>query len=315
MSRLISTSPKIANPKLTNPKVVSEMLDDAGITLSHGLGQNFLVNQSIIDKILKLAEANSSDTILEVGPGIGALTVPLLETGAKVIAIEKDSRLKDLLLENTSFAGENFSLIEGDALLLTNFVKKRKNVPDLDLQRALHPPLNPADAGKFVANLPYNVAATLVLDYFQNFDNIKSATVMVQKEVAARMMAQSNSKTYGAYTVKLSLYASVAGYFSVGRNNFMPAPHVDSTVIRLNRNANDDKLKRTACMMADAAFFNRRKTILNSMSAYFSSRNDVDKDAIRATLADSKIDEKTRGETLSKNDFITLAKSFDNLRK
>ena len=311
MSRLISTSPKIANHKLTNPKVVSEMLDDAGITLSHGLGQNFLVNQSIIDKILKLAEANSSDTILEVGPGIGALTVPLLETGAKVIAIEKDSRLKDLLLENTSFAGENFSLIEGDALLLTNFVKKRKNVPDLNLPRAL----NPADAGKFVANLPYNVAATLVLDYFQNFDNIKSATVMVQKEVAARMMAQSNSKTYGAYTVKLSLYASVAGYFHVGRNNFMPAPHVDSTVIRLNRNANDDKLKRTACMMADAAFFNRRKTILNSMSAYFSSRNDVDKDAIRATLADSKIDEKTRGETLSKNDFITLAKSFDNLRK
>ena len=311
MSRLISTSPKIANPKLTNPKVVSEMLDDAGITLSHGLGQNFLVNQSIIDKILKLAVANSSDTILEVGPGIGALTVPLLETGAKVIAIEKDSRLKDLLLENTSFAGENFSLIEGDALLLTNFVKKRKNVPDLNLPRAL----NPADAGKFVANLPYNVAATLVLDYFQNFDNIKSATVMVQKEVAARMMAQSNSKTYGAYTVKLSLYADVAGYFHVGRNNFMPAPHVDSTVIRLNRNANDDKLKRTACMMADAAFFNRRKTILNSMSAYFSSRNYVDKDAIRATLAASKIAEKTRGETLSKNDFITLAKSFDNLRK
>lgn len=290
---------KLSN-RLTNPSIVKKMLKDESIELKPQLGQNFLVNQKIIEKIVELADANKNDIILEVGPGIGTLTSSLLETGAKVIAIEKDLRLKKLLVENTDFAKERFILVEGDAL-------KCKNVSDI------------ACAEKFVANLPYNIAATLILDYFQIFKNIKSATVMVQKEVAERIMAKEGTKNYGAYTVKLSLYADVADHFFVGRNNFLPAPHVDSCVVRLNREdlGSKEETLKMACTVADAAFFNRRKTILNSTATYFADFEGfrgVGKKRIQEWLEKCGIDERSRGETLSKEDFILLAKSVDILQ-
>ena len=311
------------------------MLESGGIRLSHALGQNFLVNSAIIDKILQLAEVSAEDSILEVGPGIGALTVPLLEAGAKVVSIEKDPRLKELLLRHTEFAKNRFTLIEGDALEITNPYSLFPNPSDMvsDI----------ATCNKLVANLPYNIAATLVLNVFASMETIDSATVMVQKEVAERMKAQVGTKNYGAYTVKLRLYADVAGDFFVGRNNFLPAPRVDSAVIRLNRGVRhcSEQVLKNACRAADAAFFNRRKTILNSCKAHFAMMSDTvetnecvmsdTKNSKAATMSDTKIakvgamsdtivdwlescniDPKIRGEKLDVQDYINLGIQFDN---
>ena len=135
---------------------------------------------------------------------------------------------------------------------------------------------------KFVANLPYAVAATLVLDYFQRFAWLESATVMVQKEVADRMAAHPGSKDYGAFTVKLSLHARPSGRFAVGPNNFFPPPRVDSAVLRLDRSTPLDEagrpldaaVVRAAATMADAAFANRRKTLANSCKTYFAGKGE-----------------------------------------
>ena len=303
---------------LANVKVVSDMLESEEIRLSHALGQNFLVNSAIIDKILGLAEVSAADNVLEVGPGIGALTVPLLEAGANVVSIEKDPRLKNLLLKNTEFAKDRFTLIEGDALDV---------VSDIEDNMV-------SDINKLVANLPYNIAATHVLDVFANMAAINSVTVMVQKEVAERMKAQVGTKNYGAYTVKLRLYADVQSDFFVGRNNFLPSPRVDSAVIRLNRGVrhhSKDVLKN-ACFAADAAFSNRRKTILNSCKAYFRAMSDtiaakkpcaiarVMSDTVDHAMSDTianwleacNIDPSIRGEKLDVQDYINLGNEFDN---
>ena len=177
-----------------------------------------------------------------------------------------------------------------------------------------------------VANLPYNIAATLVLDVFANMEGIDSATVMVQKEVAERMNAKVGTKNYGAYTVKLRLYADVQGSFFVGRNNFLPAPRVDSAVIRLNRGVRhcSKNVLKNACTAADAAFFNRRKTILNSCKARFSSMSDTKvcamSDTTKPAMSDTivnwlescNINPKARGESLSVDDYLNLGKQFDN---
>lgn len=174
---------------------------------------------------------------------------------------------------------------------------------------------------KFVANLPYAVAATLVLDFFQKFSQLESATVMVQKEVADRMCAEPGSKNYGAYTVKLRLYAEPAGRFLVSPNNFFPPPHVDSSVLRLDRRPVydvdgaplDDALLKATCAMADAAFASRRKTISNSFKTYFASRGNAGKafiGCIPELLDECGIDAKRRGETLSLDEFIALGKAY-----
>lgn len=314
--------------------------------LNHSLGQNFLINSSVVDKTIALAEVNRDDFVLEVGPGIGALTVPLLETGARVVSIEKDDRLYGLLRENTAFSGDSFTLIEGDALdksLLKNmsdlflnndtqtglFLQKK---PDLrkesfhnDLKNMSDLKVNKETASetvakrkqfpnKLVANLPYGIAATIVLHYLQNMSDLNEVTVMVQKEVAERMMAKVGTKNYGAYTVKLRLFAEPVDWFFVGRNNFLPAPRVDSAVIKLKKHDRLDgevsaKILKNACVAADAAFASRRKTILNSMKTYFGNGKS---DMICKWLQACGIDPLIRGEKLDAEDYVTLGIQFDN---
>ena len=289
----------MSNSTLANPKALSVALQEQGITLSHALGQNFLVNKSIVDKIVKLADANSNDVILEVGPGAGTLTQALLETGAKVVAIEKDKRLKNLLLKNLEAYSENFRLVEGDALNWKKLLSSNENLPNFC-------------PNKLVANLPYNIAATLVLDVFQQMETLESATVMVQKEVADRMRADVGTKNYGSYTVKLRLFAEYTDSFFVSRNNFLPAPRVDSAVIRLDRRKDlglTQQVLDNACKSADAAFFNRRKTIYNSCKAYFGN---VEPTRILAWIEACEIDPRVRGEKLGVKEYIKLGIKFDN---
>lgn len=314
--------------------------------LSHSLGQNFLINSSVVDKTIALAEVNRDDFVLEVGPGIGALTVPILETGARVVSIEKDDRLYGLLRANTAFSGDSFTLIEGDALdksllknmsefflnndIQTGLLLQKK--PDLrkesfhsDLKNMSDLKVNKETAletgtkrkqfpNKLVANLPYGIAATLVLHYLQNMSDLNEVTVMVQKEVAERMMAKVGTKNYGAYTVKLRLFAEPVDWFFVGRNNFLPAPRVDSAVIKLKKHDRLDgevsaKILKNACVAADAAFASRRKTILNSMKTYFGNGKS---DMICKWLQACGIDPLIRGEKLDTEDYVTLGIQFDN---
>ena len=198
------------------------------------------------------------------------------------------------------------------------------------LEVAELPALAEAPAGssvlpnKLVSNLPYAVAATVILDYLQRFSSLASATVMVQKEVADRIAAKPGTKEYGAYTVKLSLRARVAGRFNVAPGNFFPPPHVESSVIKLDRytltNAEGKPLsaRTIACAetMADAAFANRRKTLANSCKTFFAGRGEEGAcmaERLSELFAIADIDARRRGETLTQDEFLRLAHAFEQV--
>lgn len=309
---------------LASVSATRETLARHGLATKKSLGQNFLINDDILAKIVSLAELGESDAVLEVGPGIGTLTIALLKHARCVVSVERDPDLPQVLEETCAPWGDRFALIQKDALDLgAGELKEAFSEMGCD---------DTAPA-KLVANLPYAVAATVVLDFFQRFPSLQSATVMVQKEVADRMAAEPGSKNYGAYTVKLGLYAQPAGRFLVSPGNFFPPPHVDSSVIRLDRRTPEavlaavedaeregtplaptrdeavEKLVAATCVMADAAFATRRKTLSNSCKTYFFGRGAEGK-AVAAALPQlfehAGIDSRRRGESLSQDEFVAL---------
>ena len=363
---------------LSTPSATRAVLEAHGIGTKYTLGQNFLVNDDVLKKIIALAEVDEADRVLEVGPGIGTLTIALLKHAASVVAIERDPDLPAVLADTLHPWREKFALIEKDALDVTGddivaamaeigadtgcldrassaanetaqwAVSQSEDCLSESRYRVAVPQeeLQPSLPSKLVANLPYAVAATVVLDYFENFPFLDSATIMVQKEVADRMTAAVGTKNYGAYTVKLGLYAEPAGRFAVGPGNFFPPPRVDSAVIRLNRRTPrlfdgapaTPEVIAAAALMADAAFTNRRKTIANSCKTYFSGRGSlllgasgssaglraVDGalsggvggafvldgadivDHLPAIFDAAAIDPRRRGETLTQHEFLAL---------
>ena len=173
--------------KLSYLASVSEtraVLESFGLMTKKALGQHFLINDGVVSRICDLAELSQEDVVVEVGPGIGTLSIALLQRSGRVIAIERDADLPSVLAQTCEHYLDRFTLIEGDAL----------EVKESDFLVL---------PNKLVSNLPYAVAATIVLDYFERFSTIQSATVMVQAEVADRMCATLGTKNYGAYTVKL----------------------------------------------------------------------------------------------------------------
>lgn len=290
--------------RLANPRETRAVLEDFGLATKHRLGQNFLVNDEVIGKIVNLAELGGSDVVLEVGPGIGTLTVAMLAACRAVCSIEADRELERVLAQTCATDGEKFALLMGDALRVT---PEQVSAALAGLARDGEAPSQP---NKFVANLPYQVAATLILKFFQDFGSLERACVMVQAEVADRICARPGNKTYGAYTAKLALLARPTGRFEVGPGNFMPPPHVDSAVVRLDRTPMADpasgeplSAERAARVaeVIDAAFAQRRKTIRNSMGA-----NGFEKDALDAAFAACDIAPTARAETLSPEDFVRL---------
>lgn len=317
---------------LANPSATREMLEAFGLATKHRLGQNFLIDNHVIERIMDLAELTGSERVLEVGPGIGTLTLALVQGAGRVTSIEMDSELEPVLSAH-AIDHPNFNFILGDALA----------VPPAQIAEALG-----GEPELLVANLPYNVAATIILQFFQTMPSLKRAVVMVQKEVADRIAAAAGTKAYGAYTVKLSLYGEVTGRFEVPPRCFMPAPHVDSAVVRIDRvgfpGTLSDRRVDAACgtdapvstadsdgvltcdsnggrdeasvlagapsaediaRVVDAAFAQRRKTIRNSMSA-----NGFDKAALDAAFAQCGIAPTARAETLSTSEFVQLAEAL-----
>ena len=286
---------------LASPSATRAVLNKFDLMTKKALGQHFLVNDDIVRRICELACLSPADTVVEVGPGIGTLSIALLQYARYVIAIERDADLPVVLKETCSEYHDKFEVIHKDAL-------------DIDLKDFSFSP------NKLVSNLPYAVAATIVLDYFERFSSIESATVMVQAEVADRMCASVGSKNYGAYTVKLSLFAHTHDKFSVSEGNFFPPPRVKSTVIRLDRNQTEipQDLINATVIMADAAFENRRKNIFNSMKTYFSRQKDdaslklkiLNPHEIESLLNQASISNTVRGESLSRDQFLNLGKAY-----
>lgn len=282
---------------LAIPTATREMLEAFGLATKHRLGQNFLIDNHVIERIMALAELTGSERVLEVGPGIGTLTLALVQEATRVTSIEMDTELEPVLSAH-AMDHSNFRFIMGDALA----------VPPAAIAEALD-----GEPELLVANLPYNVAATIILQFFQTMPSLRRAVVMVQKEVADRIAAVPGTKAYGAYTVKLSLYGEVTGRFEVPPRCFMPAPHVDSAVVRIDRvDVSDAEGEGAASADAaavaravDAAFAQRRKTIRNSMSS-----NGFDKDALDAAFEACGISPTARAEALTAEDFIALAASL-----
>lgn len=271
-----------SNSWLASPAATRHALERHGLWAKHRLGQNFLVSDEVVGRIVALADLSGEECVLEVGPGLGTLTVALLEHAARVVAVEADAALLEALREDVGAAAGRLEVVVGDALRV---------VPDGV----------PGDPTALVSNLPYQVAATLVLEVFQTMPHVGRAVVMVQREVADRICAAPATKAYGAYTAKLALLARPAGRFEVGRSCFWPAPHVDSAVVRLDRAPLAGVPAATPAVI-DAAFSQRRKTIRNAMSGA-----GYDKGALDAAFARAGVDPACRAETLAPADFVRLA--------
>lgn len=301
---------------LANQRATKETLERFGLATKYRLGQNFLVQDHIIEKIVQLAEVQPTDVVVEVGPGLGTLTVALLDRARAVCSLEADSELEQVLAVTCKEPHpDSFALVMGDALAITpqKLAEAYNTLPTVAHDAATSAPM----PTKFVSNLPYQVAATLILKFFQELPSLERAVVMVQAEVADRIAAKPSTKAYGAYTAKLSLFAQVTGRFEVGPGNFMPPPRVNSAVVRLDRTQarnpvtskllSEEELLHTMSVI-DAAFAQRRKTIRNSMSA-----SGFDKDKLDQAFLATGIAPTARAEVLTSQDFICLAAALELL--
>ncbi|MDR3559901.1 MAG: 16S rRNA (adenine(1518)-N(6)/adenine(1519)-N(6))-dimethyltransferase RsmA [Negativicutes bacterium] len=274
------------NPQIAKREVTLHILKTFGIHTSKKLGQNFLVDEGVVEKIVRSAALSSTDTVLEIGPGIGTLTQGLAETGAKVVAVELDRRLIDVMTK--TLAGyENIRVIHGDIL-------------KIDISQEIS-----ADKYKVVANLPYYITTPIVMGLLEQKLPIELLVTMVQKEVAERMVAPPGGKDYGALSVAVQYYSDPEIIFHVPPAAFIPAPAVESAVIRCAVRSkppvavNDEK---AFFRVVRAAFAQRRKTLTNNMKA----AGIVDH-AGKEILTQAGIDGNRRGETLSLAEFAAIA--------
>ncbi|MDR2956754.1 MAG: 16S rRNA (adenine(1518)-N(6)/adenine(1519)-N(6))-dimethyltransferase RsmA [Coriobacteriales bacterium] len=285
------------NSPLASPAATIALLRRWGLYTKKSLGQHFLVDDGVVGKIIRLAALDNNLPVVEIGTGIGTLTEALLITGAHVVGIEIDSRMKEILEDISNRYPGQFSHLLTDALLLE--------------------PTELPEQFDLVANLPYSVAATIILDFFRRFEGLHAATVMVQREVAERIMAVPGSKAYGAYTVKLAFLAEVKSSFKVSHTSFLPPPRVDSTVIRLQRLADTDSSESLVLhqwskvqSLIDAAFAERRKTIFNSLRSALAASG-ITGNQIKPVLESADIDGRRRAESLNLDEFKRLLAAFD----
>ena len=250
------------------------------------LGQNFVIDQNTVEKIVKVAKVDSNSHVLEIGPGLGSLTLALLQTKAKVSAVEIDERLAKLLpktAESKGFIAEKLKVVNKDALLLN-----KSDIAD--------------SPNLLVANLPYNVSVPVILHILENFPSITNYLVMVQSEVADRLASKPGSKTYGSPSVKVQWYTSVKKSFAISRNVFWPIPNVDSDLVEINRDKEiDESIKNELFKVIDLAFEQRRKMLRSALSSLCGGSEKASN-----LLQSANIDPQLRGEALSVDDYVRL---------
>ena len=276
--------------RLTNISTVREILSRHGFTFSKALGQNFLINPSVCPRMAEYAVTDAHTGVLEIGPGIGVLTNELLKRAEKVVAVELDKRLIPVLAE-TLGEYDNLKVINADVM-------------ELDLRRLIAEEF----AGMRVvvcANLPYYITSPILMKLLEERLPIESITVMVQKEAAVRLCAAEGSRDSSAITAAVRYYAEPELLFHVSAGSFMPAPKVDSAVIRLTLRE-PELLPRDEKMMfrvIKAAFSQRRKTVLNSISSSLS----LDKGELSDILKTAGVDPAARAERLTLSDFSRIS--------
>ncbi|MDU6115637.1 MAG: 16S rRNA (adenine(1518)-N(6)/adenine(1519)-N(6))-dimethyltransferase RsmA [Paeniclostridium sordellii] len=277
--------------RLSSHRKTKEVVDKHGFKFSKSLGQNFLIDDNVIDRILDGARLSKGDKIIEVGPGIGTLTREMGRVADKVVAIEIDKTLIPIL-KDTLDEFENIEVINQDIL--------KVNVEDLVKEKLNGEPV------KLVANLPYYITTPIVMKFLEEDIPVTDIVVMVQKEVADRMNANPGTKDYGALSVAVQYYCDTEIVAKAPRHMFIPQPNVDSTVIGLHvreeRKYNVDS-EDIFFKTVKAAFGQRRKTLLNALGTL----GFLNKDEIREVLNEANIDEKRRGETLSIEEFANLS--------
>ncbi|NDC49123.1 MAG: 16S rRNA (adenine(1518)-N(6)/adenine(1519)-N(6))-dimethyltransferase RsmA [Micrococcales bacterium] len=259
-----------------------------GVTPTKKLGQNFVIDPNTIRKIVAVAKLQGNETVVEIGPGLGSLTLGLLEVIDNLVAVEVDNKMAAAIANTvaTKTTNKNFLVVHADALRVTEL------------------PIQP-DA--LVANLPYNISVPVLLHFLEHFPSIQSGVVLVQAEVAHRLAATPGSKVYGAPSAKLAWYslANLAG--NVGRNVFWPAPNVDSALVYFKKREEalgDEALREITFKIIDEAFGQRRKTLRQAIAGFAGSAAQAEQLLTKAGVSPT-----LRGESLSIYDFVKIAKA------
>ena len=278
-----------AEPTLLGATEIRALAASLNATPTKKLGQNYVIDPNTVRRIVTQARVSESDIVVEIGPGLGSLTLALLPNVAKVLAVEIDSVLAGALPSTIALHApsllDNLTVINTDAMRITEL---------------------PVAPTHLVANLPYNVSVPVVLHFLETFPSLREILVMVQAEVADRMAAGPGSKIYGVPSVKMAWYGEVTKAGSVGRNVFWPAPNVDSGLVRLVRKERefDPELRELTFTIIDAAFGQRRKTLRTALGSALGSPQSVE-----SILRDAGVDPGLRGEQLSLQDFVAIAQS------
>lgn len=277
--------------RLSDIGTIKDILSRHGFTFSKSLGQNFLINPSVCPRMAELSGAESGVGVIEIGPGIGVLTNELCRLADKVVAVELDKRLLPVL-EETLGEYDNLRVVNADVL-------------ELDLHRLIEEEFEGMEV-VVCANLPYYITSPVIMKLLEDKLPIKAVTVMVQKEAAQRICAEVGSRQSGAVTVSVNFYAKPEMLFGVSAGSFMPAPKVDSAVIRLDvlskppvEVASEEKF----FAVVKAAFSQRRKILANSLSSGLS----LDKSRVFEILQECGIPENIRAEKLSLQNFADIA--------
>ena len=284
---------------LCNLSVIKSVMADAGITFRKEFGQNFLTNRIIPEEIAEQCADDSESMILEIGPGIGCLTAELASRYAKVVAVEIDKGLIPVL-DKTLAEFDNVTVINDDVM-------------KIDL-RALIEEHSEGRAVSVCANLPYYITTPILMMLLESGINFRTITVMVQNEVATRLVAPPGNSEYGAITAMLGYYGTVRKLFKVSAGCFVPAPKVDSAVIRIDLyrepkyKPKDERLMRN---LIKAAFEMRRKTLQNAISSKLPAYS---KEEIKTAILSLGYPEAVRGERLSTEDFVKLSDALADLR-
>lgn len=279
---------------IASPEVVHYICKRFDIKMSKKLGQNFLIKRGIVDEIVHAAELTPGEPVLEVGPGIGTLTQGLAQSGADITAIELDRRLLEVL-DTTLASYENVRIVHGDVLKL--------DVPTI----MNHKPF------KVVANLPYYITTPIIMSLLESKLPIERLVVMVQKEVALRMVAKPGTKDYGALSVAVQYYTEPDIVLDIPPKSFLPAPAVTSSVIRCvlrDKPPVDVIDEKLFFRVVKAGFAQRRKTFANTMKT-----TGLSKDRIEELLAKANIDGQRRGETFTLQEFADVANAWAALIK
>ena len=278
--------------KLYAPSTIKDIKERYGFKLSKSLGQNFLTDKNIIDRIIGSAEIGPDDLVIEIGPGIGVITREAAETARKVIAVEIDKNLIPILKETLSDV-DNVEIVNQDIL-------------KTDVNQLIASLGDSISGVKIIGNLPYYITTPIIMKLLEDGVKANSITVMMQKEVADRIKAFPGSKAYGALSVAVQYYCTVEAVVNVPKEVFVPQPKVDSTVLRLNiREEAPVKLLNREIFFrcVKAGFGQRRKTLLNSLMGI----EGITKEGVKAALEAAGIDPSRRAETLDLEEFAKLS--------